>query len=354
MASVVFILGAGASQEAGAPLMADFLDVADELWKSGKTGDKGGHFEKVFKTIGALQAVHSKAQLDLTNIESIFATLELAKILNKIPGSEPSNLDSIISSLKELIVVTLETTIQFPLRARRVLPPKTYDSFIDLLAYLREEAQPRHSVSIITFNYDMAMDYALYLHSLGPDYCLDSSTRGEIPLLKLHGSLNWAICQKCKSVVPWALPQYFDKFPWESLDENRDVTFQIGSQLKYFEHCNVKVAPEPVLVPPTWNKADYQHALSHVWSRASKELEDAENIFIIGYSLPPTDAFFRLLYALGTVSEKTLKRIWVYNPSKELEERFSNLLGPGAKSRFSYIAEPFSKAVNHIKAQFHT
>ena len=39
MASVVFILGAGASKQAGAPLMNEFLDVAYDLWKMGRVSD---------------------------------------------------------------------------------------------------------------------------------------------------------------------------------------------------------------------------------------------------------------------------------------------------------------------------
>lgn len=39
MSRTVFILGAGASQLAGAPLMHDFLDVADDLRHGKKSGD---------------------------------------------------------------------------------------------------------------------------------------------------------------------------------------------------------------------------------------------------------------------------------------------------------------------------
>jgi hypothetical protein len=39
MSNTVFILGAGASKQAGAPLMKDFLDTAHALWKTGKVGE---------------------------------------------------------------------------------------------------------------------------------------------------------------------------------------------------------------------------------------------------------------------------------------------------------------------------
>ena len=72
MSDTVFILGAGASREAGCPLMADFLERARYLYAAGMVEDVRKSFEIVFEAIGDLQPVHSKSQLDLTNIESIF------------------------------------------------------------------------------------------------------------------------------------------------------------------------------------------------------------------------------------------------------------------------------------------
>jgi hypothetical protein len=114
------------------------------------------------------------------------------------------------------------------------------------------------------------------------------------------------------------------------------------------------VNKEPLIVPPSWNKVEYQESISQVWSRAAKELEAAEYIFIIGYSLPETDAFFRLLYALGTVGNVPLKKIEVFNPdtSGQVENRFKSLMGPGALSRFNYIPQPFHQAIPTIKSYF--
>lgn len=81
MSKVVFVLGAGASKQCGAPLMANFLDVASDLLHTGRASEKSTHFHQVFKAIGDLQTVHSKAQLDLNNIESIFTVLELGRVI---------------------------------------------------------------------------------------------------------------------------------------------------------------------------------------------------------------------------------------------------------------------------------
>jgi len=80
----------------------------------------------------------------------------------------------------------------------------------------------------------------------------------------------------------------------------------------------------------------------------------AEYIFIIGYSLPETDAFFRLLYGLGTVGETPLRKIVVYNPDETgaTEKRFKEMLGPGALARFSFRQLAFDKSINDIRSMF--
>lgn len=358
MSDVVFVLGAGASKQCGAPLMTDFLDVANNLHRTGACGEKRDDFERVFRAIGSLQAVHSKSQLDLTNIESIFTALEIAKILGKLPEHGEDDIEAVIASLKELIVCTLERTITFPTRGSHIGAPAPYDKFAELLTYLREEAFPAQSVSVITFNYDIAADLALHHAGLGPDYGIppDTRARNPVPLLKLHGSLNWASREDGGTVYPLPLEQYLGVYRANGFGERGTCKVPIGSQLvEYFHrHTDVRVEPEPVIVPPTWNKADHHQSLAQIWSTAARHLGEADSIFILGYSLPDTDAFFRLLYALGTVGAAPLSRIAVYNPddSGSVKARFRGMLGPAAAARFQYRPLRFEEAVSEIKALF--
>ena len=57
MSDVVILLGAGASVESGAPVMASFLDVAEDLLRGGKAGVDKAHFDNVFKAISALKPI---------------------------------------------------------------------------------------------------------------------------------------------------------------------------------------------------------------------------------------------------------------------------------------------------------
>lgn len=360
MSKLVFILGAGASRQCGAPLMADFLDVASDLLRSNKVEDSRAPFDRVFSAIGALQAVHSKAQLDLNNIESIFTALELGRIIQRIPGIPKEEITTTIAALKTLIVKTLEATIKFPVRGKRISAPKPYDAFADLLLYLATEAFPQQTVSVITFNYDIAVDLAMMQAGLGPNYRLGASPPARVPvdLLKLHGSLNWATDKTTRKIKPLHLIDYLSVCSLSPVFEQPEIMVPIGSQLEeiFGNHIADKcvVNQEPVIVPPSWNKSDYHEALSDIWAAAADHLSEADSIYIIGYSLPETDSFFRHLFALGSVGKSTLRRIEVFNPDETgaVDSRFRSLLGPGATARYTYRPATFSKAIEEVRKCF--
>ena len=332
MSNVVFILGAGASRQCGAPLMSDFLDVASNLLRSNAVQEKRVEFERVFAAIGALQAVHSKAQLDLNNIESIFTVLELGRIIQRVPGLSADQIPQAISALKELIVKTLEVTMRFPTTERYIGVPKPYEGFASLITYLHKDAFPTQTASVISFNYDIAADMALYRAGLGPNYVIEKPPghHVHVPLLKLHGSLNWATETSSRKIRPLHLTSYFQHYSYGGHEKHGSTCVPIGSQLvEYFSRfASTEVEPEPVIVPPSWNKADYHAALSGVWASAAKHLSEAEHIYVIGYSLPETDSFFRHLYALGSVGAIPLRKIAVFNPDSTgaTDARFQALL----------------------------
>ncbi|MDB5988966.1 MAG: hypothetical protein JWQ10_369 [Herbaspirillum sp.] len=358
MSNVVFILGAGASKQCGAPLMGDFLDIANNLFRSKLVEDKRVQFERVFAAIGELQAVHSKAQLDLNNIESIFTVLELGRIIQKIPGIPTSEIPETIASLKELIVKTLEVTIKFPTNQTYIGPPKPYEAFTSLLTHLQKEAFPHQTAAVISFNYDIAADIAMCRAGQGPNYIIENAPGNHlgIPLLKLHGSLNWATESVSRKIRPLHLFNYLQRYIPNGYSEHASIEVPIGSHLAdYFKQIeSMQVDQEPVIVPPSWNKADYHAALSDVWAAAAQHLSEAEYIYVIGYSLPETDSFFRHLYALGSVGTTPLRKFAVFNPDSigDVDKRFRSLLGPGAIARYEYHEQTFEQAIAHIRNQF--
>ncbi|TET46834.1 hypothetical protein E3J62_03125 [candidate division TA06 bacterium] len=351
MSEFVFILGAGASKEAGAPLMADFLDRAEELRRMKDVDELEPDFDRVFDAISGLMSVHSKSELDIYNIESVFAAFEMGKLVRTLPGISESSIDTLLLSIRRVITKTLEKSVMYQFRDGRVHPDRSYHSFALRIKQLNDDGQ-RGRCSIITFNYDLALDYALHFEGLPPDYGLSETKEpGTTSLIKLHGSLNWAQCRKCRAIVPWDLKAFFRKYRFDSLEEGQFMRLSLGSKLHKSDlmHCMEKVEGEPAIVPPTWNKTEYHDSIQKVWRHAARQLSDAENVLVSGYSLSETDSFFRYLYALGSVGQARIKRFWVIDPDEEtVRPRFERMIGSGIKARFKFYKEDFGWAVNHI------
>ena len=230
MAKTVFVLGAGASKAGGAPLMGEFLDRARDLWARGDVPDDAASFEKVFKIIGALQIANSKSRLDLANIEALFNTFEMARLLGVFPlPGLTTTAEQAIDALRTVVAATLEATTNFQFAEGGLIPPSPYPDFVKLLVHLSGKAVPPHTVAVLTFNYDLGLDYALSRAGVSTDYCLGFAGPSTVPLLKLHGSLNWAVTDDtAERVLPW---------------EMRDFTNRLSSQLVGRGVGPVKLSP---------------------------------------------------------------------------------------------------------------
>lgn len=346
MSKIVFVLGAGASAHCGTPLMNNFLDVARDLLEAGEVEEVREDFERVFQAIGNLHETQSKAILDIHNIETVFSAFEMGKLLGRIPGIEgESEIDELISSIKKVIVYTLERTTKLPSGVAHVSPPQAYYEFTGIIESLIEEGK---NCSIITFNYDVGLDcslYAPYGRKISIDYGLDDidlSGKKFVTYLKLHGSLNFGKCNECEKITPYT--------DFTNIISNRGTdysTIQVISRLDRGEcaKCKNPLGKDPVIIPPTWNKTAFHKEIGVVWQRAAKELKDAENIFVLGYSLPSTDWFFNYLFALGVDMKTILRGFYVYNPDPKVEGRFRDILGQDVIQRFHFYNIIFETAV---------
>jgi hypothetical protein len=323
MSDFVFILGAGASSHTGAPVMGNFLDKARRLYAAGENNPYQRDFARVFGAISKLQAVHSKSELDLVNLESVFGAFEMQRLL----GTE-EDAEATVRSMRRVIAHTIDSTVAYRYTpALTVLPTDPYHNLAALITELRNRGL---SVAVITFNYDLAFDHALAHNELGPDYRLGGDQAG-VPLIKLHGSLNWARCSRCKQILV---------SPFRGGVSTRDE-FNVAKDPANLRHCESPPEADPILVPPTWDKGGHYSRLAPVWKSAAEELATASSVIVCGYSLPETDSFFRYLYALGSVGEELFERFWVCDTNPDVHQRFRSLLGPGARARFSAFTSRF-------------
>jgi len=351
MSEIIFILGAGASRHCGTPLMTDFLDVARGLLKRGEVKEAENAFNNVIDAVNKLNAVHSKATLNTYNIESVYTAFEMGKLLGRLPGIEDEDrIDGLTSAIRKVIGYTLEKTTEIPNDAR-VNPFPAYWQFTEILSGLIKVGK---SLTVMTFNYDLGLDYSFYRNRrnlLLPDYCLgDLERRGNsVTYLKLHGSLNFGKCSNlsCGKVNPYRQFQYT-----ETTAGMNYSTIPVMSVLRKqrCSTCGELLEDDPLIIPPTWNKTAYHGQIEQVWRRAAREMRDAERIFVLGYSLPDTDWFFNYLYGLGVEMETPLEVFYVFNPDRAVGARFEKLLGQSIiqGQRFRFYEMTFESALSAL------
>ena len=358
----VFILGAGASRASGGPLMYDFVDSATRIFRKGEAGWAHKHFENILDARKKLQSAYIKSTIDLDNIENLFSTYEMASLIGRLSDLDERVVSQLPKSLRYLIMRTLEQAILYPIdgKSQAVQSPYPYDAFAELLISLKgnKDAAP---VSVINFNYDLSLDYALALRGYNSDYGLSTSSRKgrqSIPHYKVHGSLNWFRNETTGEISPQVIHPLSMKTYWDRLGLNKPAERPIDTMELIYgsDMWGEGIYPEPIIVPPTWNKGWYQEQLKLVWRSASAALSTAENIFIIGYSLPASDQFFRSFYSLSTISDSFIERFWLFDPSTtdDVVNRFSSLLGPAVidRGKFKFEREKFTGAINQIAELF--
>lgn len=350
MAKVLFVLGAGASRSIGVPVMAEFLDQAESLLRSQPRSIASAEFELAFKVLAALQVVHAKSVADLLNVESLFNLVEMGRLIGRLPGtSTPEEIEAAGKAVRRLLAQTIDRNCRFELKDDQIQPTGPY---LTLATHIRKhQAREPADWAFVTFNYDLALDYALHWSTLKVDYGFQASAPvpDSVGLFKLHGSLNWTTCS-CGEIfpVPW---EHFHGLRPHRLDETTGY-LPVTDRLPGASHsCGRQdTSNEPAIVPPSWNKTQYQKGFARVWSRAAAELAAAENIVVIGYSLPESDAFFHDLFRLGLSGPTRVRRFVVIDPSRDAHERFQALLGPELRVRFEPLDSTFEGYVDPNKS----
>ncbi len=310
MAKHIFILGAGCSVNAGIPTMDHFIERARDIVISNSDNEELKRYQELFMLLINLRKIHSSITVDLNNLESIYTLLEIASITGSIDNAE-----NYIEILESLILKTIIESSPLVYQGYDLIPDESYSFFVRFLKdYAKESA-------IITFNYDLHLDHALTSNNLTPQYYIDSENveiPNGIPLLKLHGSLNWE--RDNDNSINVVKPRPIE------------LSGKTDDQKKTLEHlCSNK----PVIIPPSWDKSNKHQGMKPVWKKAADVLENAEFLHIIGYSLPITDSFFKNLLGLG-IKDSFIKAINIYNPDTNVNKKYEDLFGIGLNGKVGF------------------
>jgi len=159
--------------------MSDFLDQARELYDHNgvKNAKAREAFADVFDAMGELRTVYDKSHLEIDNIETLFGAIEMGVLINKFGARTSADIKKLRDSIITLIVNTLELNIKFPVREGHIYPGPPYDKLVKMVTEIGQTSSNREMLfSFITFNYDLALDYALqHQSSIHWDYYLSDS-----------------------------------------------------------------------------------------------------------------------------------------------------------------------------------
>lgn len=288
----IYLLGAGASKDAGAPLANEILPIIKNY--SEEYGEEGySHTSKFLNEIKMkfINPFQEEIMNGLFNIEDA-----LSLTYNRTLFEILMNLNYQRHSLA--LRNRLKWAIFYIIRKATWNNPnwKLYNKFVD-------EKINKNDV-ILSVNYDLVIEDALKRvygsyncgfpkeEATSPITLFDFSQQRKeifegILLLKLHGSLNWLKCNKCKKII-----LYPEKVVDEQLKSRLIMTKRFNC-----EKCRANLSP--VIVPPQSEKSEYINNIQQIWTRAFNEIQTAKKLIIIGYSMRETDFDLRTLIKLA-------------------------------------------------------
>jgi len=249
--------------------------------------------------------------LSRPGLELVFSTVDeysnLLKVIGDVKGRHQDDMRQIRDRLVEAIRFVLGSALTVDGNPDNVAPCALHRRLVDLLVL---------SDTMISFNYDCILDYALKYHGndkwlpqqgyglklapkgndkLGFKFWNPSSLppRNEsVHLYKLHGSLNFVVDPDRTGGL-------------RLIDKPYDIS-----------------SPTPALIPPISNKGYGVNPWKILWQKAASTLQNASTIVFIGYSLPPTDLHARALLWINLRRYNSpLKSIIVVNPDQTARTR---------------------------------
>jgi hypothetical protein len=216
--------------------------------------------------------------------------------------------------------------------------------------------EPADSLTVITFNHDLVIESEIFRRArLRSRWCLskgygtfgdelrrtDSQFPGEqvfpshsddcnhgepITILKLHGSLNWAVRLASTQPTPDALL---------GLGGRRNIYLMQTRKIQPRVLIGRETGPGgpgrqtwnawPVIIPPIYSKQALRARIQPVWTDARRALEACDRLIFFGYSLPQIDIEAEKLFERGIATNDSLEWADVINPAPAAAQRYAGL-----------------------------
>jgi NAD-dependent SIR2 family protein deacetylase len=198
-----------------------------------------------------------------------------------------------------------------------MLPARPNAAHQSIASFVKEH----EDASIATTNYDCCMDRALTDGGLQFDYSVDfansksvSNGTKAIPLIKLHGSLNWFYCETCQHVYRLDIEQTVSDYL-----EDRGLYPVIG----VCKDCGGQ--RRGLLVPPLAMKFDVAPPLNPLLQRADQLFSNADLLVVVGFSFAEADLYLTRMLSKA-MQNRTDTRLLIIDPQFEVVEKIKRRL----------------------------
>jgi hypothetical protein len=370
----VIIFGAGASANAGIPLMNNFVDTMWRYSVRGRAPNKISEDDRKLLALAdeirvGLEPYNTRANFNMRNLEDILSLLSFEALAG---GDALKKYQTWVRAITRTIELSTVHPYQNSHRTAPTYPINLYHIFWDALLGENSTTPPP---ALITFNYDLVFERTLwdYFHGLSEesnkfkpkrdtckinyflrpydftiktqkcDYVIAHNNFNkeyrqvnvrhdgfipsieynckadiEIPYLKLHGSLNW-----CSKTTPKQDEQIPDDL----------VPALLATQS----------VETPLILPPVFNKMNLGD-VSPVWKKALQILREAKHIILVGYSLPKTDIYMQYFLKSAVGPNSGLQKIIVFDPTlfnhneanDEMRKRYRECFSPQFQEQITF------------------
>jgi len=369
MNKIVYILGAGFSKCANAPLQSELIDeifkIRNDILPSEYRQifiQNRNDFEKFLLDTMFID----KNNFGKISLEDIYTPIDRCIIDNlSFRNISPKDLIDLRQKINGLIIMMLDHKLRITQKVNSHI-----ESFTNYLINIKKSHKKDDPFAIISTNWDILIDNS-FKHKIENsegvvDYCCYTTPYEKnepimpgllalgkglynIKLLKLHGSMNWLHCKRCQRLFVTffekiAINEYVNKPICRICEENfsNEHTSDGGALLS------------SQLIMPTFLKDLSNVQLKLIWQNAGIEPSEASKIIFMGYSFPMADFELRQLLARNVRHnakiEVVLRSQDKSNNDKDnssAEYRFKSFFGKREINMFYNGVEDYIKNLNN-------
>ncbi len=364
----VFILGAGFSCYAGAPLQKDF---AKDVLRGRDFGDHQpskiivDSLEKFVADV--FHQPDSKGEPGWPEWEDLFTCLDLSANSGHHlgPNYDPHVLRTIRRAILSRVIRMLDQRYKKALKRKSRIKMRQLDAFLKGINL--------QTAAFVSLNWDTVLELRLtkrrkdlqfcYGRHVFPAQFIDSATDSRITVVdrlsqdrvsiaKMHGATNWLYCDNCRSQFSFpanttgsVAMQLMQEKDWRTLCPGveeppkssqwkcSDCGVLLGTRMATFSYR--KVLDSPVLLK--------------TWFYAEELLRQASNWVFVGYSLPEADYEFKYLLKRIELSRSKPPQLFLLDKCEETKLRYRKFFGEQLQEKAIYLGSLGRKGVEHLR-----